>query len=236
LGSETKPWDADWSATPVTVTQATIGAYCADCVPCDDANVEINGTAFDTVAAGGTLDVPVVNTAATPVGTVNAGVDVVVPDATYQLKDSAAGNIGSPGAIASGASANITAPDATISVNSAAFGNALSNGSLDVPVKDTSGASVGSKIGSEWIVPSALHDTISFEFAAFTNAVLLTVRAANAGTYIATTNDGGSGTITFSKNGGAFGAFANPTVLAAGDTIEVRRTTLGANGWVEITQ
>jgi hypothetical protein len=39
---------------------------------------------------------------------------VVVPDGTYQLKDSAANNIGSPGAIASGASANITAPDATV--------------------------------------------------------------------------------------------------------------------------
>jgi hypothetical protein len=88
VGSETKPWDADWTATPVTVMQATIGAYCDDCVPCDDANVEINGTAFDTVAAGGTLDIPVVNTAATPVGTVTPGVEVVVPDATIEDQDS----------------------------------------------------------------------------------------------------------------------------------------------------
>jgi hypothetical protein len=35
VGSETKPWTADWSATPVTVTQATIGTYCADCEPAD---------------------------------------------------------------------------------------------------------------------------------------------------------------------------------------------------------
>jgi hypothetical protein len=193
LGSETKPWDADWTATPVTVTQATIGAYCDDCVPCDDANVEINGTAFDTVAAGGTLDIPVVNTAATPVGTVNAGVDVVVPDATYQLKDSAANNIASPGAIASGASANITAPDATVqlrdsaannigspvallsnssnnltapdatvTVNSAAFGNALSNGSLDVPVVNPRAVPVGSKVGSDWLVPDIPDTLVEF--------------------------------------------------------------------------
>jgi hypothetical protein len=78
LGSETKPWDADWSATPVTVTQATIGAYCADCVPCDDANVEINGTAFDTVAAGGTLDIPVKDGTGALVGGL-VGPDWVVP-------------------------------------------------------------------------------------------------------------------------------------------------------------
>jgi hypothetical protein len=35
VGAETKPWTADWSATPVTVTQATIGNYCADCEPAD---------------------------------------------------------------------------------------------------------------------------------------------------------------------------------------------------------
>lgn len=46
VGSETKPWDADWSATPVTVTQATIGAYCDDCVPClVTVNITVNGEA-----------------------------------------------------------------------------------------------------------------------------------------------------------------------------------------------
>lgn len=43
-----------------------------------------------------------------------------------------------------------------------------------------------------------------------------------------------SGTITFSKNGGSFAAFSNPLVLANGDTIEVRRTTTSAAGWVTI--
>jgi hypothetical protein len=42
LGSETFPWLADWSATSVTVEQATIGAYCGgDEVPCADLTVEI---------------------------------------------------------------------------------------------------------------------------------------------------------------------------------------------------
>jgi hypothetical protein len=159
LGSETKPWDADWTATPVTVTQATIGAYCDDCVPCDDANVEVNGTAFDTVAAGGTLDIPVVNTAATPVGTVTAGVDVVVPDATVQLRDSAGTNIGSADSYPSGTSSNKTAPDATVQLRDSAANNIgspvayLSNSSnnLTAPdgsfqVRDSAGNAIGSPV------------------------------------------------------------------------------------------
>jgi hypothetical protein len=44
-------------------------------------------------------------------------------DATYQLKDSAGNNIGAPGSIASGASANITAPDGSVQRQDSAGGD-----------------------------------------------------------------------------------------------------------------
>lgn len=46
-------------------------------------------------------------------------------------------------------------PDATILINGASWGTVSSGGTEDIPVKDTNGASVGSKVGSEWIVPAA---------------------------------------------------------------------------------
>jgi hypothetical protein len=58
----------------------------AEC-ECDPVDVEVNGTFYATEAAGGTEDVPVVNTAATPVGVVTAGVNVVIPDSTITRPD-----------------------------------------------------------------------------------------------------------------------------------------------------
>jgi hypothetical protein len=49
--------------------------------------------------------------------------------------------------------ATIVAPDGAITVNSAAFSSVESNGTENVIVKDTDGTLVGSKVGSEWIVP-----------------------------------------------------------------------------------
>ena len=57
------------------------------------------------------------------------------------------------------------------------------------------------------------------------------VTADEAGNYNAYTQDGGSGTITYSKNGGAFVALSGAITLAVGDTIQVRRTTITAAGW-----
>lgn len=85
VGSETFPWDADWSLTPVTVTQATIGAYCDDCEPANPVEVEVNGTLYASVPAAGSVDIPVINTATTPIGTVTPGVDVEIPDSAISV-------------------------------------------------------------------------------------------------------------------------------------------------------
>jgi len=95
--------------TPFVTTACTID--------CEDASVTVNGNAFDTVASGGTLDVPVQYENGTPVGTINAGVveipnPIVCADATAVLKNTDGTTISSTD-IPSGSSQDITAPDAT---------------------------------------------------------------------------------------------------------------------------
>lgn len=63
----------------------------------------------------------------------------------------------------------------------------------------------------------------------------LTIDADNAGTYTSITDDGGSGAITLSKNGGAFAAFSSPLVLAVSDTLVVKRATSTSLGFYKIT-
>ena len=58
----------------------------------------------------------------------------------------------------------------------------------------------------------------------------LTIDSDTEGTYTSITDDGSSGTITLSKNGGAFGAFSSPFVLVATDTLVVKRTVTTAIG------
>ena len=86
-------------------------------IECDDATVNVNGILFNTVASGGTINVPVEYVNGTPVGTITGGVveipnPIVCADATAVLKNSLNTTLSSTN-IASGASANITAPDAT---------------------------------------------------------------------------------------------------------------------------
>ena len=52
-----------------------------------DVDVEINGTPFDTVTAPGSLDIPVLNTNGDAVGTVNAGVNVIIADDSVTNSD-----------------------------------------------------------------------------------------------------------------------------------------------------
>lgn len=57
----------------------------------------------------------------------------------------------------------------------------------------------------------------------------------NEGTFTAIADDGASGTITVSINGGAFGAFVNPTVLSNSDTYQFKRTITTGAGFAYIT-
>lgn len=139
----------------------------------------------------------------------------VAPDATIQLKDSGGTNIGSPVSVPSGTSANITAPDGTVTVRNL---NGTALGSPSVKSNGTANytAQIPMKMG--WGAGDA--DTLEW-----------TVTDAEAGTYNSYTQDGGSGTITYSKNGAAFAALSGTITLAVGNTIKVRRTTTTNAGY-----
>ena len=55
---------------------------------CDDVTITVNSEAYSTVASGGSDDIPVVNSAATPIGTVTPGGDVTIGNMTLDFPDS----------------------------------------------------------------------------------------------------------------------------------------------------
>jgi hypothetical protein len=163
--------------------------------------------------------------------------DILAPDATYNL-DNSEGSTLFLGSILSGDNETIIAPDSTVTLNGGAFISVASGGSVDVTTVDQNNNTLTPTVtGSELKITLPQDTLIRFTFeAGQTDSVLYTiVNNVNNGSYTATSNDGGSGTITFSINGGAFAAFSSPLALAAGDTIQVRRTTATAQGFVQIT-
>jgi hypothetical protein len=126
--------------------------------------------------------------------------------------------------------------DLTIAINGTTYGTVADPCGATAPVNvhDSNGNDVGSLVSGAWVVPNDVF--LRFLFATGDDTSLThIVDADSAGTYTAITNDGSSGIITVSINGGAFGAFANPTALVATNTIAVKRTTFSAAGWVKLT-
>jgi hypothetical protein len=142
-------------------------------VVCDDATVNVNGNLFNTVASGGTINVPVQYENGTPVGTIDGGV-VEIPnpatcaDATAVLKDTAGTTLSTTN-IASGASQNITAPNGSVSVRNSLntqvnTGTVLSGGSVNVNAPDATAVlknSANTTILSESIPSNVSEDIIA---------------------------------------------------------------------------
>jgi hypothetical protein len=63
----------------------------------------------------------------------------------------------------------------------------------------------------------------------------LVIDSDTAGTFTSITDDGASGTITLSVNGGAYAVFSSPLVLSASDTLDVKRTVATATGNYKLT-
>lgn len=110
-----------------------------------DATVNVNGNLFDTVASGGTLEVPVEYENGTPVGTITGGIveipnPVTCADATAVIKDSV-GTILKTEAIPSGASEDIIISDGNCEVFNTALdmvaqGNITAEGYLSLEAPD----------------------------------------------------------------------------------------------------
>jgi hypothetical protein len=178
-----------------------------------DATFTINGDAsFSPIPSGGAENVLVENTNGTPVGAFDGNSNSwVIPDQTIEV------NTVNEGAIPSVGTIEI---DITDGVN---------------PVTPNDVTIVGRKVTVE--VPPQLRDIfIKGLFKAGSDTMeTLTIDSDSAGTYTSISDDGSSGSITLSKNGGAFAAFSSPLALVATDTLDVKRTVDTAAGFFKLT-
>lgn len=121
VGTQTYPWQADWSATPATVTQGTVGTVCqGPLIPCDPLTYEVYNTEATLLIDGSQVD---------PCGVL---VQLTVQDGSAVLKDTA-GTTLSTTPIPATTTKNITAPDATVLRDGIAYSTVRSGGSIDVP-------------------------------------------------------------------------------------------------------
>ena len=196
---------------------------------------------------------------------VNIDIDSYIPpcaDANYTLEDTAGAPLAS-GNIPSGGSDTIVAPDATIENSDASYSvTEVSGGTLVLPDSDieVNGVNEGAipsvntvdiqvTDGTNPVTPNdvtVVGNTVTIEvpvnvfikgFFESGNDTMstLTIDADNAGTYTSITDDGGSGSISLSKNGGAFAAFSSPLILVATDTLVAKRTVTTNAGFYKIT-
>jgi hypothetical protein len=131
-----------------------------------------------------------------------------------------------------------TCADATVNLNGGAFLSVDSGQTVNITTVDQNSNTITPSVSGTQLQFTIDYNTLirlDFGVGVADTVVYTIVNNVNNGSYTATTDDGGSGTITFSKNGGSFAAFSSPLVLAAGDTIRVRRTTTTSAGWVQIT-
>jgi hypothetical protein len=134
-------------------------------------------------------------------------------------------------------------PDIDLSVNSFVEGSVPSVKDIDIEVEDslsnpitpTNVTMVGDVLTIE--VPSWSRDIfIKGIFKAGSDTMeTLTIDSDSAGTYTSIADDGSSGSITLSKNGGAFAAFSSPLALVATDTLVAKRSTSTNAGFFKLT-
>lgn len=211
------------------------------------------GTALDTinVPCGATVEavapdgvVTIKNSGGTEAGTLNVpsggARDALIADYAIELRDTN-GTLMSRPSFPYGTTGQVTAPDSAAQPKDSAGANIgtpyviLSGETRDIPISDSTitlpnGQTKNVKATQPYTVP--LTAPMKFSFSAYDQGSdLWTVTIDEAGTYNAYTQDGASGTITYSKNGGAFTALSGTIVLAISDTIQVKRTTITAAGW-----
>lgn len=238
--------------TPVGALDAATGIVtvppCEPCPPCDDAEVRVNGVVYDTVASGGVIDIPVVADGGGVVGTVTAGVEVTI--AQSEIRTTAADTIINllP------AEQGLNLPQTRVRYYDAA-------GVVQLYAPSDTGYAGGTLwqmvpvpriiiYESDGVTPHVYRDIATPAFTLPAPPVVplkygfgpgggitptWTVTADEAGTYNTYTQDGGSGTVEYKRNAGAWTVVSGTIVLAVGDTITVRRsitTNTGFSRWV----
>ena len=166
---------------------------------------------------------------------------VTAPDGQVQPRDSGGTAIGAPVTVRSAGTADATIPDASVQIKDSALTDigppllVLAADSVDFIVSDSTitlpdGQTKSVRATQPYTVPQTAP--LKFAFGAYDQGSdEWTVTADEAGAYSAYTQDGASGTVTYSLNGGAFAALSGTVTLAIGNTIQTQRTTYTAAGW-----
>lgn len=130
-------------------------------------NPIVSGVTSDIIAPDATAVIKddAGNTLKTSVIPSNVTTNVTINDSTAVLKNTLTTTL-STTSINAESSQDITAPDSTITINSATFSPYPSGATSNILVKDGTGAQVGSKVGSEWIVPTGGGVTMTADFSA----------------------------------------------------------------------
>jgi hypothetical protein len=131
-------------------------------------------------------------------------------DATYQNSDSSFTQVIAPGV-------TYTAPD--------------------ISFTDSDGTVIPTPANTNIVATPSTNDVFLKGLFAATIADMpqLIIDSDNAGTFTSITDDGASGTITLSINGGPYAVFSSPLVLSASDTLDVKRTVATATGHFKLT-
>jgi hypothetical protein len=124
-------------------------------------------------------------------------------------------------------------PNSQINVNSIDAGDVVSVKTIDVNTNIVP-SSVG-LVGNTLTITLPKEVFIKGLFKSGSDTMeTLTIDTESAGTFTSISDDGGSGTITLSKNGGAFAAFLSPLVLVNTDTLVVKRTITTNAGFFKL--
>jgi hypothetical protein len=178
--------------------------------PCEDATVTINSALFASVVSGGSLNVPVKNSAGTLRGS-KIGADWVVPDGSVPVTNTAA------------------TPITTLAVPS---GNSVPYVIPNVAWTDSDGSAESTPYGGAiTCTPQVQSLTIRVQVALAADAFTFTATANEAGT-ITAVNAGGLSAFVLSKNASPVTA---PFTIANGDIISAAFTAAGAATTVILT-
>lgn len=238
--------------SPVGALDPTSGVVtvppCDPCPPCADAEVRVNGVVYDAVASGGVIDIPVVADGGGVVGTVTAGVEVTI--AQSEIRTTAADTI-----------ITMLPAEQGLNIPQTRVRYYDQSGVVQLYAPSDTGYAAGT-LGqmvpvpriiiyeSDGVTPHVYRDIATPAFTLPAPPVVplkygfgpgggitptWTVTADEAGTYNTYTQDGGSGTVEYKRNAGAWTVVSGTIVLAVGDTITVRRsitTNTGFSRWV----
>jgi hypothetical protein len=208
------------STTPIKATET-------EDIVAPNGDVSVNSVAFDDVLSGGTLDIEVLK---------STGNDLIgsKQGQYWRIGDSTITNSDSSYDVDVKATESLVLPDSQINVNSVDSGDVVSVKTIDVNTNIVP-SSVG-LVGNTLTITLPKEVFIKGLFKSGSDTMeTLTIDAESAGTFTSIADDGGSGSITLSKNGGSFASFSSPLVLANTDTLVVKRTTTTSAGFFKLT-